>query len=645
METFYGGKKGAAFVVAKSYTTIEEMVTDFSKGQRCAVKYDEYVLINSANRSDPDNGKLFRRGYDMTNELGGGELIGTIVGPVGPAPDLNLTTIEEAKKAYEEIQEQAGTTIGKETEGSYKPDVELVPGKTTSGNKTVYNDEIKWYSCSFQKENSTEVQAYIGFSIPYLVTEWEAEVVPAKYTEHDFISRTDDGTHPFYHKLKLKIPKGVQGDSVENLRVIPASSSEDTIEQYIGQDDDKTNNREIVVYDWYDYENEERKSVYLGDYNMIKAVALSDEGTLTVKYTHDDDTIFSKRFKWIDSLSLDSTTGKFTVTYNYKQDLNNQSTTYTSNLRWVNGMSIGDDGAVTLTYTTGDDVTLANKLKWVNKITVDADGTMRISYSDGSQSTELAKLVKWIDNISLADNGTFTVTYNNGAAAYQKQIKIPTKLTVADDGTIQVVYNTGDIDTYDKYYKVISKVSLNSTGDLAEPGNQKLKITYNTGASEEIGEPINFIMKMTIREDDFHLLVLYSSPDARGNITYDGVSGWTDMGTIRDYSGLLVGPKIEASAHPTEMATPASTEIYLNTTAAYKDGLTGDDKGKVLTVNDLNGIKQFYAYDYTPSAVGWYHLGNLTNPLQVVATSDENAAAGLAEGGLWFVVEDSIYGV
>jgi hypothetical protein len=45
-------------------------------------------MINTAKKNDPDNGKIYRRGYEFNNSMGGAEFIGTIVGPAGHAPLL-----------------------------------------------------------------------------------------------------------------------------------------------------------------------------------------------------------------------------------------------------------------------------------------------------------------------------------------------------------------------------------------------------------------------------------------------------------------------------------------------------------------------------------------------------------------------------
>jgi len=95
MYSFYGGRPGNSFVIVTTFRSVDEMITQFKQGPNyTAVHYDEYVMINTINKNNPDNGKLYRRGYNFTNDMGGAEYIGTIVGPSGNAPLLKMTTIE-----------------------------------------------------------------------------------------------------------------------------------------------------------------------------------------------------------------------------------------------------------------------------------------------------------------------------------------------------------------------------------------------------------------------------------------------------------------------------------------------------------------------------------------------------------------------
>ena len=68
MNSFYGGKQGSSFIIAQTYTTIAEMVANFGKNNSaCPVNFDEYALINTVNKNNPENGQVFRRGYDYNS--------------------------------------------------------------------------------------------------------------------------------------------------------------------------------------------------------------------------------------------------------------------------------------------------------------------------------------------------------------------------------------------------------------------------------------------------------------------------------------------------------------------------------------------------------------------------------------------------
>ena len=139
--SFYGGRRGASFVIIKSYKSIADMVAAFQQGGAYkVVNYDEYVLIDTENKNDKDNGKIYRRGYEYNNSMGGADYIGQIVGPAGMAPHTEMHTIEEV----EQIAERDGFEYRKGS-GSY--DVQgnnLIPGKYVEPGSGVihYNDEI-----------------------------------------------------------------------------------------------------------------------------------------------------------------------------------------------------------------------------------------------------------------------------------------------------------------------------------------------------------------------------------------------------------------------------------------------------------------------------------------------------------------------
>lgn len=657
-DSFYGGKQGFSFVIVENYPSIEEMVTNFKLGANyTVVHYDEYVLINTENKNDPDNGKIFRRGYNYINELGGAIYIGTIVGPAGKAPMLELTTIEgvNEKHAEEGFSERR-------TEGSYKiTDESIVPGKEEDGS---FNDEIKWACCSIRNPNNEDCTAYIGFQIPYLVIDFSAESVSPYYNRSNetdsFINqnlseRTDDKTHPYFEKWHFNIPKGIKGDTLKNFRVIEAT---DDIEDYPAQSDDVSNRRQVLVYDYYNYdkiEQGDKTTIYLGDYNMIEDVSVDNEGTIRVQYTHNDDLIYTKMLKWIKSVTLNKNNGHFTVEYNHSTDKEGEPTIYETDLDWVNKILLSEDGTVTIGYSTGKTEDLEEKIKWIENIQMRVDGTIDITYNDGTHEI-FDKDVQWIVSVTLTSEGVFTVKYNNGADDYTTNLVWVKDVEIQDNGTIIIHFNNGTNTTHTNYLQVIKKseIQTNLPDDEEGTGDQKLHITYNTGKEEIIGKPINYIMETAI-SDNYHYIVRYSDPAKRAaikqsgkNFTYDGKDDWYDLGSIKDESGILIGLNLSKKDNPS-LSTVSNTINYLN--ATYPQGLTDLLlKGKIVCVGDDDNNKLFYAFDYSKTGSvykGWFYVGSLTSDmssfLMIANELDpdyEDKKEKLNVGGIWFIVEE-----
>ena len=207
--SFYGGRRGASFVIVKSYLDIQSMVKEFEQGSGFnEVHFGEYVIINNPNKNHPDNGKLFRRGMDFNSDrtisgyitkdstgaevtpdkshyeseeipypytfefrtdipAKGAEFVGTIIGPEGKAPHLTLSGYDEVAENYRNGNENGmqtrvrygsfGPTQTKHTETDDQTGADvavdnlqfesaLVPGK--EGN--LYNDNIEWVSASLR---------------------------------------------------------------------------------------------------------------------------------------------------------------------------------------------------------------------------------------------------------------------------------------------------------------------------------------------------------------------------------------------------------------------------------------------------------------------------------------------------------------
>ena len=466
--SFYGGRRGASFVIVKKFASISDMVAAFSQGGSYkTVNYDEYVLIDTVSKNDTDNGKIFRRGYEYNNEMGGAIYMGQIVGPAGYSPHVELKTIAEV----EAVQERDNFTYRRGT-GSYAPNENLVPGKYIDNTLVKYNDKITWAYCSVRDENEADTTVHVGFKFPYTVIEYEANSVNPYYhrsnNTSDFINenlveRIDDETHPFYEKWHINVPKGIKGDALKNLRVQVATTA---IEEYDGQQDDISNGREVLVYNYYDYsasENPTPKQIYLGDYNMISSINLADDGTLTIDYTHDDTITYTKKIKWINTITLDTSNGRYKIQYNDGTEYNTQL---------VYPISVELDPAT---------------------------GEFTMTYTDESEyNTQLVYPVSTAVN---GATGVFTMTFSD-TSTYTTTLVYPSDLSVNTGATegagnqkIHVTYTDG------------------TSKDIGNPINYIMRTACNINTA-------------------WHLYILYADPAKRGSVTYDGRNDWTDLGYI-----------------------------------------------------------------------------------------------------------------
>lgn len=521
--SFYGGQPGFSFIIVKNYLSIVDMVNDFKQGPDfTAVHFDEHVLINTVNKNDPDNGKVYRRGYDYTNEMGGAVYIGTIVGPAGKAPMVEMTTVDYVKN----MQETEGYTY-RYSEGQYSPLINLIPGKTEDGK---FNDAIQWACCSVRNPNNEDTTAYIGFIFPYPVLDFTSYSVSPYYnrdndTDHftniNIIDRIDDKQHPYYEKWNISVPKGIKGDTFKNFRVIPANNN---IIDYDGKQDDINNGREVLVYDYYHYDKDgggEPVTIYLGDYNMINSITIDDDGTFTIDYAHDDNLVYPHKFKWIKSVTLQSN-GHFTIIYNYPNENNGTPTIYETDLQWVDDITMAHNGIVTLHYSIGTTKDLKEQLTWIDGIELHENGVITITYNNKVQ--DLQKILRWINDIRIDKDGTFTIEYNNKISTWENLLTWVEDITLTDDGTLSCVYNNGD-KTFDKVFKWIDDVQLDETGTIS--------VIYNNSDRKDLEQILRWVEDIIIDEDGT-FTIQYNNMQKR----WDGLIRWLTAAELSEDGSL-----------------------------------------------------------------------------------------------------------
>lgn len=680
MDSLYGGKPGVSFVLKAAFRSISDMAAAFKQGQNyTAVWYGEFVVIDTINKNHKDNGKIYRRGLDYQNDLGGAEYIGQIVGPSSGTPYFQLDYLDPVKDAAkieangEDVWKKYPT--GRDENGKYTI-VEngsgedlgifefnrtnaLIPGKNNDGS---YNDSIRYTWVNIREDNAdADSWFYVGIQLPYLVIDYKVHSVNpydelGNRADVSTIERVDDLTHPFWEEWDLGLVKGIKGDTLRNLKIITPTATDTiyTIDQiqvdvnpdtgnfhttlgipgYPGQQEDIDNQYQILVYEHVYYDNIDKGEsvlIYLGDYKLIRAIRVDDEGTLYLDLTHDGTTQFTKKIRWIKLINLTTGIGTkgghFTFTYNN----DNPRETDEFYVSWIRCIEVEDDGSLVYTFAgTTEDIPegavqlsdgvykVEEFIKWVNEVELDPNtGKFTMSFNHGA---DLVRQLDWIDNLYIdepsgeiavhhVDAAKDTGVAKNGKAAeiLKAKLKLIIAANISDKGVVTFITNTGE------------KIELMMTTNTGEQEQFKLKyikdvrllkginddkhiqVQYNTDDEYvKIGNPINDIKDMVVRSSDWHLLVLYSDPthrataeildsnnqDAQGHKWVANVTGsdgteyfgvyWRDLGPIKDQSGVLIGFNFTDEDIAARAAMPGKDNIdtpleYLND--RFPDGL------------------------------------------------------------------------
>lgn len=561
MDSLYGGHQGNSFTLRAEFASVGEMVAAFKGGPNYTnVWYDEFVIINTKNKNDKDNGKIFRRGYDYQNSMGGAIQVGQVVGPSSGTPYFSIGGLESVtKQTHRDLKDNEyrrypidydkknNKYITTEAKGDPKyfdfgTPVDLVPGKTTNNDGEVeYNDTIKYTWCNIRNDNAdSDSWFYVGWQIPYSVIDYTVHS-KSPYDEHILtntpsVTRIDDRKHPYYAKWNIGVPHGIKGDALRNLRVI-VPTNEDKIypcdaikvdkdtgiasldteaKEYPNKGTDVANHYQIVVFDYYTFDDRDNPTpymIYLGAFNTISGITLDPDGTLTITYTSQSSFVRPKAIRWIDSITLntdpqtreenaDTTpSGRFTVNFN-------DNTSFTTRLQWLHDITINEDGAVTYNYVGTAPVTVDKQLSWLKKVELDENGHMTIFYNNDRYNTNSQQdfYLKWVKDIVIADDGTITFQYTGGKNDISlKNIKIKNiiKATASDEGVITFTYNT----KHQENGKDVNDTITLKTASSVD--NQEVDFKIKTIKNVSLGSGLS---------EDKHIKITYNTPKNLGPV-------------------------------------------------------------------------------------------------------------------------------
>lgn len=545
MDSMYGGKPGISFVLKANYPSVEAMITAFKGGNNyTAVWYGEYVIIDTANKNDKDNGKIYRRGIDYQNSMGGAEYIGQVVGPSAGTPYFEVTTMKDVMEnhATQEVDNDISYKrypIGKDENGCYivsgsnQPAAQgspqdgsdisifdfdtnncLVPGKLEG--KDQWNDTIRYTWVNIRDDtNEADSWFYVGFQIPYTVIDYTTRSISPYNTDGTYrdmitVDRIDlnsldadmslpanqakVGTHPFWEKWRLNVPRGIKGDTLSRFRVTTLAAEQakknpvynvsaistkwdeqkiqfvttvNATDLYVDSDHKNLHNpdittdgfgestnqgpRQILVLDYTIYDNKsagETYTIFVGDYNQITGVNVDDDGTVRVQMTHDNEYVYEQRIHWIDYIGLTtgngSAGGHFTFEWNYyKTDASGKRTavkdTTEFDICWVKSIAFEQDGSIVYTFAgdpKGPPDVLPKQL----------DGTDATTIGNGVYRVD--DFLRWVTEVDLnAENGHFTVTTNTDRDGdgkndiiFETDLNWVKFIRLDDDGTIHFIH-------------------------------------------------------------------------------------------------------------------------------------------------------------------------------------------------------------
>lgn len=343
MSSFYGGKQGRSYRIVKHYDSVEDMVNAFSQGNEYTdVGYGEYVIIdtivNRNEKSNPENGLLYRRGYNFDEPLneagraaanaeqkiegntshekwsqyveqpGGGAIyIGQIVGPKGEAIPIELLNWNDFLEAADQTGQEPKTE-----EGILTP----VPGYENGE----YKDTIDYGYCTLKNINGDVTGAYLSFNFPYTVFNFEAELVEP-YNLETVIEEQDDSIgHPYYKHYKFSIPKGKHGQEVSEIGIYQRNQN-GTYTKLSNISDLSQRDNLFFGYKLKNYDNSQDGETTalqgLVPYKVIKnttEVKRDDRNYPSkIKFDYTDGTSKEVKYNIIDSITVDERTKQITI--------------------------------------------------------------------------------------------------------------------------------------------------------------------------------------------------------------------------------------------------------------------------------------------------------------------------------------------
>ena len=432
------------------------------------VWYSELCIIDTDNKMNPNNGKIFRRTLKRTaTAIGAGdtlyaEYIGQIVGPSGGIPRLDFGSLDaEREKAIgtratyktDEVSEEISLDTStweytyKDNEGNIStaiPDeinditisdsgdsanIQMVPGKgKDENNNDVYHDKIRYTWCNVRRtvdgENG-DAWIYLGFEIPYTVFDIDIQKKSYRYNG-DYLTNnstmpeiTDDNGnlipnpnyHPFSKSYTFNIPRGTRGIGPEEIFIVGKDNKQKPTPLYsfdaIKYLSEKNNNDPVYGIDFNNTDNNDGIIIEEDNYYIPR-------GTEQINP--------SEKTYWVAKWTLYNPEDKFEpVVYQYLGSYKDiDEINIDTNLKIDDENNPGQKkenpnyGNVTIIYSNSDEVKKIATLPLIKNAEYDpSTGQITFEHAGGPErNVTTTNAISYVSNIQVLDDGTIQYQLN-----------------------------------------------------------------------------------------------------------------------------------------------------------------------------------------------------------------------------------------
>lgn len=618
--------------------TMDECLKDINYTD---VWYGELCIIDTDNKMNPNNGKIYRRTLKQvdnkfvnTEDTRYAEYIGQIVGPSGGVPRFDFGSLDAEREkaigaratyeneepcldnsaweyAYKDNNGNISSAIPQKIEDIAISDsgdsvnIQMVPGKKSEKDEndndvTVYNDKIRYTWCNVRRTldgKDTDAWVYLGFEIPYTVFDVDVQKENYRYIGDYLIDNSttpeiidndnlipNPNYHPFSKYYTFHIPRGTRGIGPEEIFIVTPENKDDTL------------GSETILYDFDAIEYNQGTDTY--SINLQKTKEFEDPNTektyWVAKWTlyNPENKLepviyqYLGSYKDIDKIEIntvqtDDNYGKVTVNYSNGEIKEIATLPLIKNVEYD-----PSNGFITFKHAGNYNITTTDAISYISKMQILNDGTIQYKFNTDKEEDNWKNITDFNNNPvkikDIIETKIATVQnlsdFTNGKIGHLYIKYRPEPNTWVDLG--QVVGNTiaGIVYTLPN--------NPNRTTDL-DALNEISGATFNEDSSDSIGGNADGRIKAN-NKDVTGGLVAALIQDQDGS-THSAIFYYdpNDNGGIWKHAGNIGGNGTN------------STPIYVEDNESIYPTQT-DIKPEFYFVHESNSITGFLEEDFSP---------------------------------------------